>query len=82
VIDLDLFDKRSYRLEIGLKNADTDFRYVRFSAALEASVEDQSLKKSVAEFNAVFAKRRIAVYEWEAEQVVKVRKDLLKADKK
>lgn len=82
VIDLDLFDKRSYRAEIGLKNADEDFRYVRFSAALEASVEDQSLKKSVAEFNAVFAKRRIAVYEWEAEQVVKLRKDLLKADKK
>jgi len=82
VIDLDLFDKRSYRVEIGLESADEDFRYVKFSATVDASVEDESLKKSVAEFNDVFAKRRIAVYEWEAEQVVKAGKDLLKLDKK
>lgn len=77
-IDIDLFDKRSYSMEIGLKTVDEEFQFVRIAAKLESSVEDEALKQAVAVFNDEFAKRRVGIYEWEAEQLIKTAKELLK----
>jgi hypothetical protein len=82
IIDIDLFDKRAYRMEIGLKSVDKEFQYIKLSAALNNSVQDEALRKSVSVFNDEFAKRRIGVYDWEAEQLVKTVKELLTKQKK
>ena len=82
VIEIDLFDKRVYRMEIGLKIVDEEFQYVRFSASLADSVQDEALRKSVSVFNKEFAERRIGIYDWEAEQLIKTAKDLLVEKKK
>ena len=78
VIDINLYDKRAFRMEIGLKTVDKEFRYLKLSASLDDSVQDEALKKAVSVFNNEFAKRRIGVYDWEAEQLIKTTKDLLK----
>lgn len=82
VIDIDLYDKRAYRMDIGLKSVDEEFRYIKLSATLDPSVQDDALKKTVSVFNDEFAKRRIGVYDWEAEQLVKTVKELLTAQEK
>ena len=78
-VDFELFDKRVYRMEIGTKNVDfedDEFRYMTVSAKLAAEVGDEGLKKEVAEFNRAFSGRVVAIYDWEAEQLLKKRADL------
>lgn len=78
VIEINTFDKRAYRMEVGLKIADKEYRYAKFTAALDGSVRDEALKQAVSVFNDEFAKRRIGIYDWEAQQLLKTAKDLFK----
>ena len=78
-VDFELFDKRAYRMDIGTKNAevgDDEFRYVTVSAKLAAEAGDEALQKEVAEFNRTFSGRVVAIYDWEAEQLLKKIADL------
>ncbi|MCZ6556262.1 MAG: DUF4340 domain-containing protein [SAR324 cluster bacterium] len=82
VVDFELFDKRSYRMDIGLKKTDDEFRYIAISAKLDQTADDETLQKEVAVFNSDFAERIVAIYEWEAEQLLKKKEDLFaKKDK-
>ena len=51
------------------------------SAALPATVTDEALKKSVADFNTRYQHRVLAVYDWDATRLLKDRKDYIESAK-
>lgn len=81
VVSFELFDKRSYRIEIGTKKVKDDFRFISVSGAIHPTVTDQALKKDVEELNGLFAKRLVGIYNWEGEQLLKKREDFITAKK-
>ncbi len=82
VISFELFDKRSYRVEVGTKKAEDDYRFISVSGALDPTVTEQELKKDIRQLNGLFAKRIVAIYNWEGEQLLKKRKDFIEEKKK
>ena len=81
-VELSLLDKRVYRIEIGEDKAADGNRYLVVSAELPTDVSDAELKQKVADFNARFGKRVVAVYDWEGEAVLKVAKDFMVGEDK
>ena len=79
-VKMELFDQRTFRMTIGEKKADQDFRYVTFSADIDPSVTDEALKKEVEAFNNRFRNRIVSIYDWEAQRILKSREALLKPE--
>jgi hypothetical protein len=75
------FNGLRYRYEIGEAKAADSYRYLTVSAALPATVTDEAVKKSVADFNARFQHRVLAVYDWDATRLLKDRKDYIDSAK-
>ena len=79
-VKIELFDRRTYRMTIGEKQADQDFRYVTFSADIDPSVADEALKQEVEAFNNRFRNRIVSIYDWEAQRILKSREALLRKE--
>lgn len=77
-LKLELFDKTSYDITIGEEKAEDNVRYLTLAASLPDKVEEKALQDQAAAFNKRFGARYIAIYEWEAEQILKKRGDFLK----
>jgi len=67
---------------VGTKKAHDDYRFATLSGSLPAGVSDAKLKQDVDDLNGRFAKRIVGIYNWAGEQMLKARKDFIKADKK
>jgi hypothetical protein len=81
VATVELFDQRSYRVEVGTEKTDDNYRFITVTAALDATVTDQALKQDVDDLNALFAKRVLAVYNWDGEQLLKKKEDFIEEKK-
>ena len=76
----ELFDGRSYRLTIGETKLEQDGNnFATAEAALDNAVTDESLRKTVDDFNQRFKNRVLAVYDFDVKPFLTARKEYLKA---
>ncbi len=80
-VEVESFSGPSYRYEIGEAKAPDSYRYLTVSAAVPAGSGDDAVKKAVANFNARFQHRVLAVYDWDAGRLLKDRKDYMDSSK-
>ncbi|MBI3992027.1 MAG: DUF4340 domain-containing protein, partial [Candidatus Lambdaproteobacteria bacterium] len=79
-VELELFDKRIYRLTIGeVTPGKEGNNFATAEAALDSSVTDEALRKTVDEFNQRFKNRMLAVYDFEVKPFLMARKDYVQA---
>jgi hypothetical protein len=81
LVDVQTFDGRAYKYEVGEGKAPDSFRYLSVQASLAPGVTDETARKAVADFNARYQKRIVAVYDWDATRLLKDRKDYMELAK-
>jgi len=78
-VDVQLFDGRAFRLEVGEAKGPDNFRYVTVQETLDSSKTDATLKKEVEAFNRKFKDRVLAIPDWDAGRLLRERKDYVQA---
>ncbi|MEE8396449.1 MAG: DUF4340 domain-containing protein [bacterium] len=76
--ELELFDGRRFTMTMGEKKVgEEDVHYIALSATLSPEAKDKTLQEGIDDFNARVKGRFLAVFDWEARNLLKVRKDFL-----
>ena len=70
VVEMKLFDKRSYTLTVGEEVGLEEYRYVTVSAAVDPDLDDETVRKEVEAFNKKFEGRVFGIYDWAVERFI------------
>lgn len=82
-LEMELFDGRRYGMTLGEKKVEPgNLRFMTLQAGLPADKDKKDLREQVDAFNHRFAGRFPAIYNWEAENLLKTRADFLPAKEK
>ena len=74
-VELELFDKRHFTVDVGEAKAKDDYRYITVRATLDASVKDPALHEQVDAFNKRFVGRLLGVYDFDGKTMLTAWKD-------
>jgi len=78
-VEVQLFDGRAFRLEVGNAKGQDGLRYVTVRETLDPSKTDAALNKEVEAFNGKFKDRVLAIPDWDATRLLRERKEYMQA---